>query len=199
MAIIERTNHSDLKLRQALAGAVLVGLLAACNRPGAETPTATPSSDQVLQTAQAIAEATLAAITPTATRVPPSDTPDVPTETPAPEVTATPSSPIITADYNANVRRGPGEGYEVLDVILLGAQANVVGRYDDSPIGTWWYIERIGDGRDGWVWSGAVSLSGNANGVPGLTPPPTSTPTEEPTDAPAPTEEPTAEPTATST
>lgn len=162
--------------------------------PGAETPTETPSADQVLQTAQAMAEATLAAETPTATRVPPTATPDIPTQTPTPVLTATPSSPIVTADYNANVRRGPGESYEAIDIFLAGAQGNVVGRYDNSPIGTWWFIERIGEGLNGWVWSGAVTLSGSAVGVPVLALPPTSTPTPEPTSPPQPTATPTATP-----
>ncbi len=169
--------------------------LAGCNRPGAETPTETPSSDQVLLTAQAIAEATMAAVTATPTRVPPTDTPEVPTDTPTPMLTATPSSPIITADYNANIRNGPGEIYEVIDVILAGSQGNVIGRYDNSPIGTWWYIERIGEGLNGWVWDGAVTLSGSALGVPALEAPPTSTPSPEPTSPPQPTDTPTATPT----
>lgn len=168
-----------------------------CNLPGGETPTETPSSDQVLQTAQAIAEATLAAVTPTPTRVPPTVTPDVPTATPTTASTATPSSPIVTANYNANIRNGPGEIYLVVDVILAGAQGNVVGRYDNSPIGTWWYIERIGEGLNGWVWDGAVSLSGSTLGVPVLEAPPTSTPSPEPTGEPQPTIAPTASATAT--
>ncbi len=180
-----------------LIGAMFTVLIAGCNRPGQESPTETPSSDQVLQTAQAIAEATLAAVTPTPTRVPATETPALPSETPTPDFTATPSSPIITADYNANIRQGPGENYEVIDVILGGAQGNVTGRYDNTPIGTWWYIERIGGGLNGWVWSGAVSVSGNASGVPVLALPPTSTPTKEPTGVPGPTNTP--GPTATAT
>jgi uncharacterized protein YraI len=98
---------------------------------------------------------------------------------------------VITADYNANVRRGPGEEYEIVDFVLAGEQADVIGRYDDSPIGTWWLIQRIGEGRNGWVWAGAVTLSGNDFGVPAVEPPPTSTPSPEPTGPAAPTDTPT--------
>lgn len=165
-------------------------MLVGCNRPSAETPTETPSSDQVLQTAEAIAQATLAAVTPTPTRVPATDTPEIPTETPTPNFTATPSSPILTADYNANIRNGPGENYDIIDYILAGSQGNVTGRYDNSPIGTWWYIERIGGGINGWVWDGAVTVAGNTSGIPVLALPPTSTPTKEPTNPPAATNTP---------
>lgn len=160
---------------------LLAVLLAGCNLPGRQPATPTLSSDQVLQTAQAIAQATLAAATPTPTQLPPSPTPAPPTDTPTPQPTATPSSPIVTANYNANIRRGPGEGYEGIDFLLDGAQAAVLGRYDNSPIGTWWYIRPIGRGLEGWVWSGAVSLSGSDFGVPVLTPAPTSTPVPGPT------------------
>jgi uncharacterized protein YgiM (DUF1202 family) len=170
-------------------------LLAACNLPGQEQSTATPSSEDVLQTAQAIVAATLSVVTDTPSPLPPTDTPGLPTETPTPPATATPESPLITADYNANVRRGPGEEYEIVDFILAGEQADVIGRYDDSAIGTWWLIQRIGEGRNGWVWAGAVTLSGSDFGVPPVEPPPTSTPTPEPTGPPVSTDTPT--PTAT--
>lgn len=179
-------------LKTMLSTVALAALLSACNLPGREEATATPSSDQVLQTAQAIAAATLSAVTDTPTPLPPTDTPSPPTETPTPAATATPSSPVITADYNANVRNGPGEEYEVIDFLLAGDQANAIGRYDDSPIGTWWLIERIGEGLSGWVWSGAVTLSGSDLGLPVLEPPPTSTPSPEPTGEPVPTNTPTA-------
>lgn len=167
--------------RRLFGPTLLAVLLAGCNLPGRQPATPTLSSDQVLQTAQAIAQATLAAATPTPTQLPPSPTPAPPTDTPEPSPTGTPSSPIVTANYNANIRRGPGEGYEGLDFLLGGAQAAVLGRYDNSPIGTWWYIRPISGGREGWVWSGAVSFSGSDFGILVLTPAPTSTPVPGPT------------------
>lgn len=175
-----------------LFGLLLVFGLSACNFSSQDAATPTPSSEQVLQTAQAIAQATLDAATPTQTSAPPTDTPGPPTETFTPEPTGTPSIPTAVADYNANIRNGPGEEYEIIDFILAEEAGEIVGRYDDTPIGTWWLIRRFGEaGRDGWVWSGAVTLSGNEAGVPVLEPPPTptSTPSEQPTAPPAPPSE----------
>ncbi len=175
--------------------ALLLGLLAGCNFPSAVAATPTLSSDQVVQTAQAIAQATLAAVTATPTRLPPTPSPAPPTNTPTPAATLTPASPVVTANYNANIRRGPGENYEVLDFLIGGNQADVLGRYDNSPIGTWWYVRPIAGGKTGWVWSGAVALSGSDFGIPALTPVPTTTPTPVPTSTP--TKTPTLTPTNT--
>ena len=171
---------------------LLVALLAGCNFPGSQPVTPTLASDQVVETAQAIAQATLAAVTSTPTRLPPTPSPAAPTSSPVPAATLTPASPVVTANYNANIRRGPGEDYEILDFLLGGQQADVLGRYDNSPIGTWWYVRPIGGGITGWVWGGAVVLSGSDFGIPVLTPAPTSTATSEPTSAPTNTPTPTA-------
>ncbi|MGH2620338.1 MAG: SH3 domain-containing protein [Anaerolineales bacterium] len=175
--------------------ALLLGLLAGCNFPGSEPVTPTLASAQVVETAQAIAQATLGAATPTPTQLPPTPSPAAATNTPLPAATLTPASPVVTANYNANIRRGPGENYEVLDFLLGGQQADVLGRYDNSPIGTWWYVRPIGGGITGWVWSGALVFSGSDFGIPALTPAPTSTSTPAPTSAP--TNTPTPTPTAT--
>jgi uncharacterized protein YraI len=79
----------------------------------------------------------------------------------------------VTAKYNVAVRSGPGEEYPAIDLFLQGQTAQVFGRIDDTPIGTWWMIHRIGQGLDGWVWGGATDLSGGEGGIPILTPPPT--------------------------
>lgn len=179
-----------------LVATFLLFVLSGCNLPSREAGTPTASSEQVLQTARAIAQATLEASSPTPTRAPPTDTPGPPTETFTPEPTGTRSSPLVTANYNANLRSGPGEEYEVIDFFLGGEQANVAGRYDETPIGTWWSIRRIGEGLDGWIWSGAVTFSGSDLGVPVLEPPPTPTPTEEPPGpSPTPSETPPVTPT----
>ena len=107
---------------------IVAALCGGCNLSRTPEPTATISSDQVLLTAQAIAQQTLEASTPTITKtsVPPTDT--VPAETLTPTETPTPTSPIVTADYNSNVRAGPGEEYEIIDFLLIGQTANVAGR-----------------------------------------------------------------------
>lgn len=177
------------KIQRVLLGGMVL-LLNACNI-GAEEVETTLSSEEVLQTAQAIAELTRSAITATFTPLPATPTETVPPESPTPANTPTPGTVYLVADYNANIRRGPGEVYEVIDVILQGQEADVVGRYDGTALGTWWYVTRRGQGLDGWVWSGAVTVYGNQASVPYQDAPPTSTPSPEPTSPPAPTNTPT--------
>ena len=180
-------------------GMILTFALAGCNLSSREASTPTPSSEQVLVTARAIAQSTLDAASPTPTLSPPTDTPGPPTETFTPSPTGTPSITTAVADYNANIRNGPGEEYEVIDFILAAEAGEIVGRYDDTPIGTWWLLQRFGEaGRDGWVWGGAVTLSGNEASVPVLEPPPTPTSTNQPPGpSPTPSETPTPGPSPT--
>jgi uncharacterized protein YgiM (DUF1202 family) len=152
---------------------LVLSLLAGC-RGAAGTPTL--SSDDVLRTAQAIAELTRTAPTVTSTPVPQTATPSVPPPTEPPTQTVTPNFPAVTATYNVSVRSGPGEEYPIVDLFLQGQSAQVIGRYDDTPIGTWYLVSRIGQGINGWVWSGAAEASGDLNGVPVLEPPPTPEP-----------------------
>jgi hypothetical protein len=143
-------------------------------------PTPTLSADAVLSTAQAIAEQTRSAATPTFTLAPVSPTATLPLETGTPTPTATSTSAVVTANYNANVRSGPGENYLVIDVFLQGETAAAVGKYDDPIGGRWWSIHRLAQGIDGWVWGGAVVFSGEDASVPFLIPPPTPTKTPVP-------------------
>ncbi len=132
------------------------------------------SSREVLETAQAKAEATRAATfqTPPPTPITPSPTAPLITDTPAPTLTPTPSQPIAIADYNAYVRSGPDESYEHIDFFLEGQRAAIIGMFENELNGTWWFITRLGEGKDGWIWSGAVSVSGDVTGVPMLEAPP---------------------------
>jgi hypothetical protein len=175
---------------------LLAVALVACGQ-GANEPTATAtiSSDDVLQTAEAIAAATRSAAPPTPTPTPLTPTATEILETATQAATDTPLSPIVVADY---VRSGPDEAFPAIDIFLQGDEADVLGRYQNSVNGVWWSIHRIGAGRDGWVWGGAVTLSGDAGRVPFLESPPT--PEIEPTDKPTKTSEPseTPEPTETS-
>lgn len=151
----------------------LVLLLAACQGAGARS-TPTRTTEELLGTARARAESTRAATfqTPPPTPITPSPTAPLVTDTPEPTLTPTPDRPVVTANYNANVREGPGEEYPGVDFLLEGQRAIVIGRYENEVTGTWWAIERIEAGKDGWVWSGAVELFGDANLIPFLDAPP---------------------------
>lgn len=162
-------------LRRCVIGALLVALailVGAC-RAGAGV-SSTRSSEAVIATAYADAELTKQATfqTPPPTPVTPSPTPPLESPTPAMTVTPTPGQPVVTADYNAYVRSGPDESYESIDFFLDGQRAFVEGRNENGTNGTWWYIRRIDEGKDGWVWSGAVTLAGDVSGVPIIEAPP---------------------------
>jgi hypothetical protein len=154
----------------------LILMLFGCAPTEQVATTRTRSGDEVISTAKALAELTrqATALTPPPTAIPPSPTPEPPT--PSPEPTATLGPPIVTANYNAYVRNGPDEAFASIDFFLEGQTADVTGRYENPVTGTWWFIEREGVGVDGWVWSGAVTLSGSDAGVPFVDSPPTPNP-----------------------
>lgn len=166
----------SMRLNSGLALVLSGAMAAGCAPTPAAPQTPTITSQDVLATAQAMAELTRQAGPPTP--IPPTltSTPSTPTETPTPTATPTQTTPMLSANYNAFVRSGPGEDYPPVDFLLQGQQAQVVGRYDASSIGTWWLIKRIGPGINGWVWSGAVTQSGDFSGVPVLEAPPMPTP-----------------------
>lgn len=169
--------------------------VASCSREAEPSAEPTRSSEDVLLTAEAIADKTRQAVTPTHTHTPIPPSPTEPSMTDTPVPTATPAIPIVRPTYNANVRAGPDETYEIIDFFLEGQEAEVIGRYDHPTMGTWWFIKRVGEGLNGWVWNGAVILSGDAAGIPYFEPPPTSTPSPPPTNPPAATNTPTVTPT----
>lgn len=175
--VVRRVHHKNLivMLRRLIAGSLLIALAFLVGACGSETEvSSTRSSEAVLATAYAKAELTKQATfqTPPPTPVTPSPTPPLESPTPTLTVTPTPGQPVVTADYNAYVRSGPGEVYDSIDFFLEGQRAFVEGRYENETNGTWWYIRRIDEGKDGWVWGGVVTLTGNASGIPILEAPP---------------------------
>jgi len=152
----------------------LVGLLLTACSSGNTASSATIGSESVLQTAQAKAELTRQATfqTPPPTPIPPSPTTPYETPTITPTLTPTPGRPILTADYNAYVREGPDETYRHVDYLLESQRAYIVGRFENTVSGTWYQIERVDDGKNGWVWSGAVTFNGDAASIPEVQPPP---------------------------
>jgi hypothetical protein len=174
-------------------------IISGCSSDGGTPEQPTRSSEDVIRTAEAIAEKTRQFSTNTPeinpTQVTPSPTIIEATFTPAP--TETPLSPKVRANYNANVRSGPDEIYPVIDFFLEGQEADVIGLNNHPTMGTWWYIKRIGQGLNGWVWGGAVTLSGDASEIPYFETPPTPTATKKVDTQPAPTDTTEAEPTDT--
>lgn len=155
---------------------VFCTLLLGCVTDGEIDPTPTRSGEEVISTAKAYAELTreATALTPPPTPIPPSPTATLPTPTLEPTETLGP--PVATAKYNANVRDGPDEAYNRIGIFYEGQTAEITGRYNNLVSGTWWYIQRNGEGKDGWVWDVAVTLSGDIDSVPFRDAPPTPTP-----------------------
>ena len=135
------------------------------------TPTATPTF---------ISRAALAlAPTPTLPFVPP----DLPTFTPTPTSTPTrtPTStptptpmPTYVAKITAelvNLRSGPGDEYDVLEIIPAGEQVELVGKTQNGA----WIMARVADGEKGWIYRDLLQPEAGAQMMV-LTPPPTPTP-----------------------
>jgi hypothetical protein len=154
-----------------VSGFVLFG----CSNGLGAKATETRDGEDVIATAQAYAEQTRQATLLTLPPTPITPSPTATIASPTPEPTATPSFPIVVADMNSRVRSGPSEDYPIIDFFTEGTSADVLGRYENADYdpSTWWSIRRIGEGRDGWVWSGVVTLSGNPEVVPFLELPPT--------------------------
>jgi hypothetical protein len=152
--------------------ALLPMALMACGAESDLAATPTRSGEEVLATAYAAAEATKIVTVQTLPATPVTPSATVVTSTPTPSATATPDVPIATSDYNAFVREGPDESFPDIDFFLQGQRAEIIGRYDNLTTGTWYYIHRLDAGRDGWVWSGAVTVVGNLDSVPYFESPP---------------------------
>lgn len=173
-----RRGHSEnltVIMRQLIIGSLPIALMFLVSACGAGTrASSTQSSDAVLATAYAKAELTKQATFQTPPPAPVTPSPIPPLESPTPTVTVTPTigQPVVTANYNAYVRSGPDESYDSIDFFLTGQRAFIEGRNENGTNGTWWYIRRIDEGKDGWVWSGAVTLAGDASGVAILEAPP---------------------------
>lgn len=93
-----------------------------------------------------------------------------------PTVTSTPGGPYVIVNAIAanetqvNVRAGPSALTEKVGVLIVGQQANAIGRYGD-----WVQIEYPGTpGGKAWIYGNYVSIFGG--NLPLLEPPPTSTP-----------------------
>jgi uncharacterized protein YraI len=108
------------------------------------------------------------------------------TDTPTPTTTFTPTTdePQVTADQNVNCRKGPSSAYNEAGALLQGQTAPITGRNQDS---TWYQVDL--EGIKCWVWSGAVTVTGDASEKPVVAAPPLPV-----TVSPEPAEEPVVEP-----
>ena len=138
-----------------------------------------------------------------------------PTATPGTPTPTVPSTPMLTALTDLNIRTGPGTFYDLIGLLPAGAKAEITGRDETRQ---WWQI-RSNLGTDGRAWIVAdpefsettntetlavIPAPPTPTGTPTNTPTatPSATPTPTPTHTPAPatlTPTPTDTPTVTST
>jgi len=105
---------------------------------------------------------------PTATPLPATAAP--PTATPPPAATDTPEAAVtFTANANTNCRQGPGVYYPAVGSVMAGETVPVLAR--TNAVEGYWLV-RLSDGRTCWAWDRYATVSGNADAVAVVTPPP---------------------------
>jgi hypothetical protein len=143
--------------------ALTVLILTSCNLTVQE-PTATPS-------------------TPPSTPIPASPTTDVSTPTTLPPIetllAADTSTPVPTAtpriilaaprDQPVNCRFGPEVSYAIVGALIVGRQAEVIGKSIDAA---WWYVRNPSDpSTNCWLSAEFVVVAGNVDSLPVVSPP----------------------------
>ncbi|MBL8099894.1 MAG: hypothetical protein JNK81_11975 [Anaerolineales bacterium] len=148
---------------------VLMLVLSSCNLPSGEaTPTVEVSDLALKITAQALLLQN-------------SPTPEftaTPELTATPGATFTPSVPTVTVSVNTNCRTGPSVQYDIVDSLLVGQTATVVGKSSSTG---YWIIQRVSGGGTCWLFPQYATVSGNTANLPEYPVPPTPTPSKTPT------------------
>jgi len=131
---------------------VLVLAMLACNLPS-NAATETP---------------TLTILTPSVTQALPTNAPTqtlLPSNTPPPTSTGTPSVPVtFPKEVAVNCRLGPGVGWIVLSGLSVGTSSQIAGKSGDAG---WWYIvDPLNSGRKCWVASSVTNTAGNLANIP---------------------------------
>lgn len=96
------------------------------------------------------------------------------TFTPTPTFTFTPNIPMVSVSANTNCRTGPGEPYDLVDILPVGKNAEVIGRAADG--GSWIIRLPNNPAKTCWLWSQYATVVGNWQALPIVIPPPTPTP-----------------------
>lgn len=153
-------------------------LLAACvpATPAADIDREATLAAIVTQTMQALATSVTGTESTAATEEP-GEAPEeaaTPTMTLTPLPPETPSTPYISVSVDTNCRTGPGQVYDYVGALLVGEEAEVVGR---ESTGRFWYIRNPDNVTSYcWVWDQYATIRGDTSMLPILTPPPTPTP-----------------------
>jgi len=99
--------------------------------------------------------------------------PETVADTPLPQFTstitptATPSVLTVTVSQNTNCRSGPGKDYDVVDELLIGETAEVVGK---NTANNYWIIKRPSGSGTCWLWGQYSAVSGDTSALTELVP-----------------------------
>lgn len=84
-----------------------------------------------------------------------------------PTITLTSTSGVLLAspkDQPVNCRFGPGTSYAIIGALILGRQAEIIGRNTDS---TWWYVRNPSDPATScWLSTEFVVTAGDVQSLP---------------------------------
>lgn len=154
--------------------------LAACNMPAGQDPNAdlalTITAQALLLQPGTIPQTQPGGQQPEPQQPQASSTPQF---TPTPEFTATPSLtftptvPQVTVSQNTNCRTGPGQAYDIIDALLIGQTAEVVGKNASTNS---WIIKRPNGSGNCWLWGQYATVTGNTANLPEYPIPATPTP-----------------------
>jgi hypothetical protein len=126
----------------------------ACNLQASQ-PTETPASTPVLDTPTSSTPVSTPVVTETLVSV------ALPTQT----LTYTPSVFLASAkDQPVNCRFGPEISYAIMGFLVLGRQAEIIGRNEDS---SWWYVRNPSDPSTScWLSAEFVDTVGDVQALP---------------------------------
>ena len=96
--------------------------------------------------------------------------------------TVAPSVPMVSVSVDTNCRSGPGTNFNYLTALLVGEQAEVIGKYTAvSP--AFWIIRK--GATTCWLWGQYATVDGDTSALPEMVPPPTPTPSASSTSTPS--------------
>jgi uncharacterized protein YraI len=135
--------------------------VSSCNLPAPQT-TRTPAAAATPTLDAPTSSASTLTPSPSATRV----------SLELPTIAPTSTSSVFLAaprDQPVNCRFGPGLSYAVIGALVLGRQAQVIGRNADS---TWWYVRNPSDPSTScWLSADFVETEGEVQSLPVVSPP----------------------------
>jgi len=170
------------KIKTLSIAILLLFVLLSCSLTNILNNANTSSEDNQAAIDRAVAE-TMAAETqnsaPPARDNPPADVPDTVQFTPTVTLTATSQVPMVSVSMDTNCRFGPGSVYDLMGGLLVGQNAEVIGR---NAISDYWVIRLPSNPSvTCWIWGQYATVVGNTSALPIIEPPPTPTPTRTPT------------------